>query len=148
MTTPPWHQLRNALAQRRFDEAAAMLAACPALRTQRNRAGETVLHFMAIEDDITAVRWLHSRGFELDTVNDFGQPLVFEVAQLGHTRLLLWLAQAGADMAATDGDGQGIVAFLREVLHDDMLAFVREHRAELGLPESAFGPRERHGVCA
>jgi hypothetical protein len=114
MTTPnPWYELRNSVFSRNFAHAEGMLAADPDLFDLRNSIGETVLHFLAVENDSEGVAWLHARGFSLNTKNRFGVPMVFEIADLSHKDLLLWLAQNGADLSAVDRKNRGIFEYLQ-----------------------------------
>jgi hypothetical protein len=74
------YQLRDALEADDLPAAASLLGSEPGLVHERNRLGETVLHFLAVENNHAAVQWLLARGAELNVVNEFGTPLVFEVA--------------------------------------------------------------------
>ena len=58
---PEWYRLRDALAQADFDAAAAMLKNEPRLIHWQNGLGETVLHFLAVENNQPAIEWLHGR---------------------------------------------------------------------------------------
>lgn len=86
--SPEWYELRNLVAQKKFNEASSLLARNPALLTSVNELGETVLHYLAVEDDREGVSWLASYGFDINTRNAFGTPLIFEIAQLDHKDLL------------------------------------------------------------
>src|SRR5215471_14495240 len=94
---PEWYQLRDALERVDLKSAATLLNNEPGLIYERNGIGETVLHFLAVEDNRSAVEWLHSRGADLDAKNKFGTPLLFEVALLEYRDLFLWLVRHGAD---------------------------------------------------
>jgi hypothetical protein len=111
---PVWYELRNAIFLGEFTHAANLLASDPDLLDLRNGIGETVLHFLAVENDLRGVEWLHRRGFSLNTKNSFGQPIIFEVAQLGYQELFLWLAKHGADLLAMDNENRNILEFLQE----------------------------------
>jgi len=135
MVDPAWYELRDSVHAKQFQQAAALLVANPSLVSLKNGLGETVLHDLAVENDLEAVAWLHEHGFSLDSHNDFGIPVVFEVAQLGYKELLLWLNQAGANFRVVDGDGRSIVIYLRQFKTDkiiDMIDFV----SGLLLPDS------------
>jgi len=111
-----WYELRNLVSSKEFARAESMLAANPELYALRNSIGETVLHFLAVENDLEGVAWLYAHGFSLDTGTEFGEPMVFEVAVLGYKDLLLWLAQNGADFSAVDRENRGIMEYLIEGL--------------------------------
>ena len=72
MTTDPlWYDLRNSVYSRQLARAEDLLATNPCLFDLRNSIGETVLHFLAVENDLEGVGWLHARGFSLNTENSF-----------------------------------------------------------------------------
>jgi hypothetical protein len=103
MTTDAlWYELRNLVYFKEFVNAERLIAENPDLLDQTNGIGDTILHFLAVENDIEGVAWLYSCGASLNTKNRFGTPMVFEVAMLGHKDLLIWLAQHGADFSVTD----------------------------------------------
>lgn len=89
-----------------FDSLAAvatLLDAEPALLFARDGLGETALHYLAVEDQLEAVKWLFARGATLDTVSDVqGSPLS-EAASLGYEELVARLLAAGADVAIVNG---------------------------------------------
>ena len=124
---PEWYQLRNAACQGDFETAHTLLRTNPNLLDDRNGIGETVLHFLAVEDCLPGIEWLHARGASLNTTNKFGTPLLFEVAQLGYRDLLLWLVAHGADPKQTDNNGQSLRSYLTEYDKPDMIAFLDEH---------------------
>ena len=127
MTDPLWYEFRDVVYNKEYDLAESMLQANPKIKDMRNGIGETVLHFLAVENDGTGVGWLHSHGFELNIKNKFGTPVVFEVAQLGYKELLLWFAQQGVDFAALDLENQNIITFLNERDEKDMAQFMLDH---------------------
>ena len=124
-----WYELRDAVLQKDFSAADRLLEAHPALSVARNGIGETVLHFLAVENDEAGVAWLKSRGFALDTKNEFGTPAVFEVAQLRHKALLNWFIESGADISGKDGEGRDIRTYLTEFDCSDMISVLNAPRA-------------------
>jgi hypothetical protein len=80
-----------------------------------------------VENNQPAVEWLHERGADLNTMNEFGTPLLFEVAQLGYQDLFLWLVRHGADPSKLKSDGQPINDYLAEYENPEMIAFIKEH---------------------
>lgn len=124
---PEWYQLRDAVYQADFLTAQTLLRDNPKLLDERNGLGETVLHFLAVEDCLPGIEWLHARGASLDTTNEFGTPLLFEVAQLGYRDLLLWLVAHGANPKQTDSNDQSLRSYLAEYDKHEMVAFVDEH---------------------
>jgi ankyrin repeat protein len=126
-TSPEWYQLRNMVSQSDFSSAAALLRAHPHLLEERNGIGETVLHFLAIEDQLSGVEWLQAQGASLNASNEFGTPILFEVAQLGYRDLFLWLVHHRADLNQADGSGNSLHGYLAEYGCDKMLKFIGEH---------------------
>ena len=120
----PWYELRYAMAARDFATAAMFIQIHPNLTAALNGIGETVLHFLAVENDAAGVARLHNQGADINCQNDFGIPAWFDVAQLGYRNLLLWFVQAGIDLNATNREGQGILSFLSSMGEDDMLEFI------------------------
>ncbi|QEM67828.1 ankyrin repeat domain-containing protein [Geobacter sp. FeAm09] len=124
-----WTELRNAVFKHHYETAAGLLAAHPELLTATNSDGETVLHFLAVENDTEGVSWLHERGCELNTRNASGTPVLFEVAQLGLKEFYAWFVEHGADSGALSTDGQDIVTHLKKYKCDEMAAFVEQYGA-------------------
>ena len=54
----------------------------------KNPLGETVLHLLVFDNDAEGIAWLHARGADLDTKNQFVTPVISEVAQLGYQDLV------------------------------------------------------------
>jgi len=123
--TPSWYALRNAVHLHEWETAERLLADEPSLVSSRDGLGETVLHFLAVENDLEGVAWLHVHGFSIDSKNDFGTPVIFEVCQLGHKDLVLWFISQGVDWSATDREGHTIHAYLDEFEHPDMSHFLK-----------------------
>jgi hypothetical protein len=128
-----WYELRNAVYSKDFSVAETVLKANPHLRTARNGIGETVLHFLAVENDLEGVAWLRARGFDLNEQNSFGTPTIFEVAGLGYKDLLLWFIENGGNVEALDRDGEGILAYLRQYDEEEMAQFLKEKFPHLAL---------------
>jgi ankyrin repeat protein len=121
-----WYRLRNAIFDKEFGSAEVLLAQNPKLIEARNGIGETVLHFVAIEDDAAGVAWLHARGADINTKNAFGTPVLFEVAELSYQTLFDWFIEQGVNVRATDRNGQDIVAYLESFGKNEMAAYVRK----------------------
>jgi ankyrin repeat protein len=128
-TDPRWYELRDAVRRREYDVAERLLADRPDLLDARSGLGETVLHYLAVENVREGVAWLHARGASLNTKNKFGTPVLFEVARLRHTDLFDWFAAHGADLNAVDADGHDLVAHLNESGSLKMAALAKQRRA-------------------
>jgi ankyrin repeat protein len=120
-----WYALRNTLFAEGYAEAESLVAARPELLHLMNGIGETVLHFLAVEDAQAGVAWLHARGADINTKNEFGTPVLFEVASLGYKDLFQWLVAAGADVHAQDAEGQDLVEHLLECDKEEIANWVR-----------------------
>jgi ankyrin repeat protein len=150
-TDPLWYDLRNSVYAGQFAHAEDLLAANSCLFDLCNSIGETVLHFLAVENDLGGVEWLYARGFSLNAKNRFGTPMIFEAAAVGHKELLLWLFQRGADFSILDSKQRDILAYLRRNLaylrniHDErrirrveeMSQFLLENIPQLRIGDSA-----------
>ena len=119
-----WYDLRNTVYSKDYIKANSLLVSKPELIELTNSLGETVLHFLAVENDIDGVKWLENKGFNLNTKNDFGTPLLFEIAQLGYKDLLIWFCESGVDFSVKDKDGLALVEYLEEWEKEDMARFV------------------------
>jgi ankyrin repeat protein len=125
-TDRQWQEFRDVVYSGDFARASEMLSCMPALLHMMNSIGETVLHFLAVENNLEGVSWLYARGADLDTKNAFGQPVLFEVASLGHKELFDWFVKNGVNTRATDHQGNDIVVHLLEYDCREMAEWVRE----------------------
>ncbi len=126
---PEWYQLLHALERADFSGASALLEKDSGLINERNGIGESLLHFLAVENNRLAVEWLQTRGSDLNSANEFGTPLLFEVAQLGYRDLFLWLIEHGADPRKKDAEGQRIDEYLADTDKPEMVEFIKQHIA-------------------
>jgi hypothetical protein len=124
-TEPAWLEFRDVVYGGDFARAGEMLRDKPEVLHMVNGIGETVLNFLAVEDARDGVAWLHAQGADINTKNAFGQPVVFEVAQLSYKELFTWFKERGANLRATDGDGNDLVSYLLEYDHPEMAEWVR-----------------------
>ena len=127
--SPAWIELRAFVVGRQFEEAAVLLARQPSLCSAVDGMGETVLHYLAVENDQQGVSWLASHGFDINTRNEFGTPVVFEVAQLDYRDLLQWFISKGADLKCRDGEGKNLKEYVLEFGHED----IARHLESLGI---------------
>jgi ankyrin repeat protein len=99
------------------DRAAAtkMLSEDRTLISIRNGIGETALHFLAVENDLSAVEWLFNRGADTNTKNDFGDTPLLEAAQLGYTEMCRFLLDKGADVYIRSNDETAISAAVTSI---------------------------------
>ena len=71
-TGAPWYELRDAIVGRDFATAAMLVQSHLNLTAKLNGIGETVLHFLAVENYLTDVARLHNQGPDINCQNDFG----------------------------------------------------------------------------
>jgi hypothetical protein len=114
-----WYELRNLVYAGDFDAARSLVDSQPEILEFRNGIGETVLHFLAVEKDLDGVAWLHAQGSDLHTKNEFGTPVLFEVAQLDYQELYEWFITKGVDVHARDADGNDLSAYLKQFAGQD-----------------------------
>ena len=72
----------------------------------RSGIGETVLHWLVVEDVIHAVESLIACGAEVDTKNDFGATPLMEAASLGYEDMCRLLLTHGADVRYINERGE------------------------------------------
>ena len=125
-TDPSWYTLRNLVFAKRFGEATQLILEKPSLLIQTNGCGETALHFLAVENDLQGVAWLHEKGQSVNSVDGFGEPVIFAVAKLRYQELFEWFVNVGADITVCDADGLNLSAYLREWDVDDMADWISE----------------------
>ena len=124
---PEWYRFRNAIYRADLPASTSLLQEHPSLLDARNGIGETVLHFLAVENCLHGIEWLHKQGASLNSTNKFGMPLLFEVAQLGYRDIFVWLIAHGADTTQKNSDDHSIRDYLAEVERPDMIEFINEH---------------------
>ena len=131
MRDPRWNDFLEAVWLMDRARASEMVADNPEVLQMRSGLGETPLHYLAVENHIDGVKWLYEKGSNLDTKNQFGTPVVFEVAQLGYRDLLVWLLKHGVDINVTDENGDDIFTYLKDYEKNEMVDFLEMHlRAE------------------
>ena len=128
MRDPRFNEFLETLWVMDVDRASAMISETPNVLELRSGIGETPLHYLAVENHVDAVKWLHERGSSIDTKNEFGTPVVFEVAVLGYRELLLWFLERGVDLTAIDENGDDIFSYLRESGKEEMIDLLQSRR--------------------
>lgn len=81
--------------------AETLLKQYPRLREARWILGESVLHFLAIEDYPVGVKWLLERAFDPNTVNELGATPLIEVLVTGNLDMARLLIAHGADLSVS-----------------------------------------------
>ena len=68
----------------------------------KSSSGETALHYLAIEGDLEAVRFLIEKGADANAATDLGETPLMNAARVGNTETCLLLIEKGADVNAKD----------------------------------------------
>src|SRR5690349_13476272 len=84
------------------DEGAALLDAEPHLLEQRVGVGETPLHYLAEENQLEAVRFLHAHGADLEARNEFGESALRAAVLVAASDVAHYLIDNGADIHDVD----------------------------------------------
>lgn len=105
----PFYELRDLLLASPH-EAVARIKTDRRLLNVRSGLGETLLHWMAIEDVLPAVTSLIDLGSAIDTVNNFGSTPLQEAVQLGRTDVCLALLAQGASVTHTNEAGDTVIS--------------------------------------
>ncbi len=88
-----------------LEKASELLDKDHSLLFEINGLGETPLHYLAVENQLDAVKFLFSRGAELNTISDCAGTPLSEAASLGYFDLVKFLLENGANMKQVpDGD--------------------------------------------
>lgn len=104
----PFHELRD-LFLARPHEAASKIRNDRTLLDTRSDLGETLLHWMAVENNLSAVVTLMDLGSAIDTVNHFGSTPLQDAVQLGNTEICLELLTRGASVTHVDDVGESVL---------------------------------------
>ncbi len=82
-----------------IDAGRRLLASEPNLIEARTGLGETPLHYLAVEDQLDAVRVLVESGANVNTVSNVGGTPLSEAALLGYAELVTYLLSVGARLS-------------------------------------------------
>ena len=96
----------------------------------RGLHNETVLHFLAIENELDSVAAMAKNGIDVNCINKFGKSVLMEVVLLGYEKIARLLLEHGADPNLTDNEGN-------TPLH---------HACDCGAPESLIAVLEAFGA--
>ena len=105
----PFYELRDLLLSAP-QEALSRLRRDRSLLDARSGLGETLLHWMAVEDASSLVSALIELGAEIDTVNHFGSTPLQEAVQLGRTEICLELLARGASVTHINDAGDSVIS--------------------------------------
>jgi ankyrin repeat protein len=91
-------------------KAQHLLTQNPELHDARWIHDETILHFLAVEGYLDAVRFLGRLGFDVNTRNEFGDAPIIDVATLGNVEIVEALLALGADPNATSTTNDNVLS--------------------------------------
>ena len=83
----------------------------PLILSRRNRAGETLLHFFAIENDLSRVDWLRQLGGSVNVHDEFGATPLMHAVRLDYSALAEYLLAQGADVDAKTVNGDTALSY-------------------------------------
>jgi ankyrin repeat protein len=92
-----------------LNTAAQLLDDFPSLIDEKTSLGETALHYLAVENQLEAVRFLYQRGANINTANNCGGTPLSEAASLGYVELVKFLLEKGARTQGLFGTGDPIL---------------------------------------
>lgn len=88
-----------------LEKASKLLDKNPGLIFKKTGLGETPLHYLAVENQLEAVKFLYSRGADLNTINECAGTPLSEAASLGYIDMVKFLLENGANInQITEGD--------------------------------------------
>ena len=81
------------------EEGLRLLNSEPDLLSERTGLGETVLHYLVVENQLALVQALiQKKGADINTLNDFGNSPLSEAASLGYLDMVNYLLSKGAKL--------------------------------------------------
>jgi len=80
-----------------LDASEKLLKNEPDLIYVTNGIGETVFHYLVVENKLSEVKWLYNKGSKINTTNEFGNTPLSEAASIGNIEICRYLIAMGAD---------------------------------------------------
>lgn len=108
-STTPFYELRDAFIHD-LAKAESMIAADRGLLNARNSLGETVLHWLAIENALAEVRLLIRLGADVNCINESGRTPLMEIAMLGLEDMCRLLLEHGANVRHVSDEGESALS--------------------------------------
>jgi ankyrin repeat protein len=110
-----------------------LLATSPGLLHLRGLHNESLLHYLAVEEEPDAVRVLLALGATTDVVNRFGNTPLHDVATLGNVEIAKVLLEYGADLHAKSPDGSTALHYAADYGNHDLYNFLLRAGADPAL---------------
>ncbi|MGJ8644736.1 MAG: ankyrin repeat domain-containing protein [Luteolibacter sp.] len=84
------------------------------VRANRNNLGESMLHWYAIEGDLTVVEKIIGLGFDVNATNKFGRTPLFECVEIDRWEIAELLLANGARTDIRDQNDEDVFVYLEE----------------------------------
>ncbi len=132
LTEQDFYKVLNAVYDTDRTEAIALLGENPALLETRSGTGETVLHYVVVENEQEMVEWLVKQGANINPVNDFGETPLMNATALGYSDLCRFMTENGADMRFVSEAGESA---LSKAVEGNNMLLVQLYLAQLSPDE-------------
>ena len=124
---------------RSLEEAAELIDKNPGIIHDRMLWGETAMQYLAVENELEAVRFLYERGSDINTFNDFMETPIYQVSSLSDVVLARYLLDNGAiietESIAPESEEYGKMdpIIIHAVMSGDpaMIALLAEYGADI-----------------
>ena len=123
-----WHNLLSVVLNGDFAEAKKIIEHSPHLLIETNVVGQTLLHYLSLQNKEKEVSWLFDHGASLNTQDIYGVPPLFEISALEYQDLVLWFLKNGADLTIEDDDEQNIYEYLTNNGFESGAEFIRKNK--------------------
>lgn len=114
-----------------MSKAEQMLKADPQFLHYRSSIGETVFHYLVIENEIEKAAKLLSWGADINTQDNFGATPLLHAVMLSNLNLVKWLVQRGAILEPKNINGETALVHAtsneRAAIFQFLISLPREH---------------------
>jgi len=97
----------------------------PLALEMKDGLGETVLHYLAVENNPDGIKKLIAVGATVNTQNVFGNTPIMESSQLGYRNIIALLYSSGADINIKNKKGNDIFEHLEEYNKQKMIEYLK-----------------------
>ena len=95
----------------------------------RNSSGWTALTWAALNNQPAALRWLIARSADPNATSNYGNTAAMVAAMWGHVEVLQLLADAGADLAIRDSDGDTALTCAQQRNNAGCVAIIEQRQS-------------------
>ncbi len=114
-----------------LEEASEMIEQDPSILHTKTDLGETPLHWLAIEDQLDIVKFLHSKGAHVNTASQGGYTPLSEAASLGLYEMVKFLLENGATVEGAYIGGDPILHEAARSGNPDVVNILIEYGADI-----------------